>query len=80
MVNSKATMQNTPNSQKTEWVPMASDNQLNVRVSMKPSDQQKLAVNADATDLRLVGKISPIIAHGSGPKPGKNSMKFNLWV
>lgn len=48
---------------------MASFTIANDFVSTNPSTQQKLAVKAEATDLRLEGKISPMIAHGSGPNP-----------
>jgi len=68
-VNNSANIQHMENIQNTEYRPMASDTVLNNFVNMKPRSQQKLAVKAEATDLRLVGNISPIMAHGSGPKP-----------
>lgn len=74
-VNNSANIQHTANIQNTEYIPMASDTAPNNFVNMKPKIQQKLAVKAEATDLRLVGNISPIIAHGSGPKP-ENDIKM----
>jgi len=56
-------------------MPIASHTILNIFVNTNPKIQQKLAVKADATDLRLPGNISPIIAHGSGPKP-ENQLQF----
>lgn len=58
-------------------MPMRSHNDWNVLVKMKPSNQQKPAVNPDATDFRLLGNISPMIAQGNGPKP-ENYLKIKL--
>lgn len=45
---------------------------MNVFDRTNPKIQQKLVAMLDATDLRLVGNISPMIAHGNGPKPAEN--------
>lgn len=68
-MNNRASMQNTEYSQKAKCIPITVHILLNVNVNMKPKIQQKLAVKAEATALRLVGNISPIMAQGSGPKP-----------
>lgn len=49
-----------------------SHNDWNVLVKIKPNNQQNPAVKPEATDLRLLGNISPIIAQGNGPKPGND--------
>lgn len=68
-VNNRARIQHAANSQNAKCIPIASHTMEKVFVRMKPRDQQKLAVKAEATDLRFVGNISPMMAHGSGPKP-----------
>ena len=77
-VNNSANIQHRANIQNTKCMPIASHTVLNVFVNMKPRNQQKLAVKAEATDLRLVGNISPIIAHGSGPKPENYFNVYNF--
>lgn len=57
-------------------MPIASLTVANDLVSTNPRIQQKLAVKAEATDLRLVGNISPMMAHGKGPKPANNFKMF----
>lgn len=79
-VNNSANIQHTENNQNTKCMPIASHTILNIFVNMNPKIQQKLAVKADATDLRFPGNISPMIAHGSGPKPENQFTILFIWI
>lgn len=55
--------------QKVQASPTASTKSLKNRVTKKLTNQQKAAVRVDAIALILGGYISPLTAHGIGPKP-----------